>query len=456
MSDDRLMVSVSGVRGTIGNTLTPLVACEFGAAFGAHLGAGSTVALGSDTRPSGAMIRAALSAGLLASGVNVVDLGVVTTPGCALMTRQLGAAGGVIVTASHNPSEYNGIKFLQPTGPALRAADAAKLKAIWEEKHFSFVGTDRQGRLCRDETTDEHHLSAVLGTVDVQAIRKAGFRVVLDSINGAGCRVTPKLFDALGVEVIHLNGTPDGNFAHRPEPIEENLTDLCAAVTRHGAVVGFAQDPDADRLVIVDELGRFIGEEYTLALAVAYALSKTPGPVVTNLATSRMVDDIAAATGASVFRSPTGEANVVELMESVNAVIGGEGNGGVIDPRVVLVRNSLVGIAMMLECLATTGQTVSRRVSEIPAYTMLKTKMPCPAGVAGEIAAKVEAEFAGVDGATFNHEDGLRIDLPAGWVSVRESNTEPICRVMAEAADAPAAQALIDQVATIAQEIIRR
>jgi phosphomannomutase len=454
MSDDRLMVTVSGVRGTIGKTLTPLVACEFGAAFGTSLGAHVTVTLGSDTRPSGAMIRAALSAGLLGCGVNVVDLGVVTTPGCALMTRQLGAAGGVIVTASHNPSEYNGIKFLQPTGPALRAADAAKLKAIWESKQFAFVGTDEQGTLCQDTSTDEQHLAAVLKTVNVDAIRQAKFRVVVDSINGAGCRVTPKLLDALGVELIHLNNTPDGNFAHKPEPIAENLTDLCAAVKQHGAHVGFAQDPDADRLVIVDEQGRFIGEEYTLALAVAYALSKTPGPVATNLATSRMVDDIAAATGVSVFRSPTGEANVVEKMEAVNAVIGGEGNGGVIDPRVVLVRNSLVGIAMTLECLATTGQTVSQRVSEIPAYTMLKTKMPCPAGVASEIAAKVQAEFANVEGATFNHDDGLRIDLPGGWVSVRESNTEPICRVMAEATDQAAAQALIDQVATVAKAII--
>ncbi len=454
MSDDRLMVSVSGVRGTIGKTLTPLVACEFGAAFGTFLGAGATVTLGSDTRPSGAMIRSALSAGLLGCGVHVVDLGVVTTPGCALMTRQLGAAGGVIVTASHNPSEYNGIKFLQPTGPALRAAGAARLKAIWESKQFAFVDTDNQGAFCQDGSTDDHHLAAVLKTVDVDVIRNARFRVVVDSINGAGCRVTPKLLDALGVERIHLNSTPDGKFAHKPEPIVENLTDLCAAVKEHNAHAGFAQDPDADRLVVVDEQGRFIGEEYTLALTTGYVLSKTPGPVATNLATSRMVDDIAAKAGVQVFRSPTGEANVVECMEAVGAVIGGEGNGGVIDPRVVLVRNSLVGIALLLESLATTGKTVSQRVSDIPAYTMLKTKMPCPAGVAKAIAEKVQAEFAGVEGATFNHDDGLRIDLPAGWVSVRESNTEPICRVMAEAPDAPSAQALIDKVSAIAQATI--
>ena len=452
MSDDRLMVSVSGVRGTVGGTLTADVARDFGSAFAAMLGAGKTVTIGTDTRPSGPMIRQAVTDGLLAGGVNVVDLGVATTPGCALMTVQLRTDGGVIITASHNPSEYNGIKFLQPTGPGLLASQAAKLKAIWQAGDFAPAQTP--GVPCHDESTDERHLAAVRAVVDVDAIAARKFKVVVDSINGAGCRVTPKLMALLGVELVHLNATPDGDFAHKPEPIAENLTGLCDAVREHGADAGFAQDPDADRLVVVDEAGTFIGEEYTLALAVDYVLSRTPGPVGTNLATSRMVDDLVARAGVKVFRSPTGEANVVETMLANGCVIGGEGNGGVIDPRVVLVRNSLIGMALLLEAMATTGDTVSQRVSRIPAYVMLKTKMPCPAGVVAEIADRTRELFAQTPGATFDTEDGLRVDLPGAWVSVRESNTEPILRVMAEAATRDEAQALLDAVSTIARGVV--
>jgi phosphomannomutase len=452
MSDDRLMVSVSGVRGTVGGTLTLDVARDFGSAFATMLGAGKTVTIGTDTRPSGAEIRAAVIEGLLAGGVNVVDLGVATTPGCALMTVQLGTDGGVIITASHNPSQYNGIKFLQPTGPGLLATRARELKAIWEAGNFAVA--DAPGQCCEEHSTDERHIRAVCDVVDVDAVAAKKFKVVVDSINGAGCRVTPKLMAALGCELVHLNATGDGNFAHAPEPIAENLTSLCDAVREHDADVGFAQDPDADRLVVVDEAGTFIGEEYTLALATDYVLASRPGPVGTNLATSRMVDDLAARAGVKVFRSPTGEANVVETMLANGCVIGGEGNGGVIDPRVVLVRNSLIGMALILEAMAKTGQTVSQRVSQIPSYVMLKTKMPCPAGVASEISIRVCELFESHVGASFNTDDGLRVDLENAWVSVRESNTEPILRVMAEAPDEATAQSLIDQVSAIARDVV--
>ncbi|MFP4105856.1 MAG: phosphoglucosamine mutase [Phycisphaerae bacterium] len=455
MAVDRLMVSVSGVRGTIGKTLTPQIACEFGCAFGTMLGAGTTVVIGRDTRPSGAMVRASVAAGLMATGVSVVDLGVVTTPGVALMTRKLNADGGVIITASHNPPAYNGIKFLQPSGPGLRATEAARLKGIWEAKQFSFVPATECGTETADDTTHEKHIAATCDIVDVDAIKARKFKVVVDSINGAGCTVTPMLLERLGCEVVHLNGEPTGDFAHVPEPIEENLGGLCKAVAESGAVVGFAQDPDADRLVLVDENGMFIGEEYTLALTTAYVLNREKVDIATNLATSRMVDDLAGRAGTKVFRSPTGEANVVEAMEANGCPFGGEGNGGVIDPRVVPVRDSLVGMAMILQYLADTGKTLSQLATEIPSYTLVKTKMPCPAGLADSVAAETRKMFEGRDDVTFNDADGLRIDLPSAWLCVRASNTEPIMRIFAEAPDADEAQELVDRVKAVADSLIR-
>ena len=267
---DRLMVSVSGVRGTVGGTLTPLVARDFGFAFARMLGPGlpgrrrrprhgpypcqgdkpgGAVVLGRDTRPSGPMFRDAVSAGLLAGGVNVVDLGVVTTPGVALMTGRLRASGGVIITASHNPAEYNGIKFLQPTGTGLTAAGAGRLKSLWQGGDFDLPDEGEQGAQSSDATTHDAHVEAVCGVCDVAGVAGRHFKVVLDSINGAGCTVTPMLLARLGCEVVHINAEPNGQFAHAPEPVEENLAGLCEAVREHGAAVGFAQDPDADRLV---------------------------------------------------------------------------------------------------------------------------------------------------------------------------------------------------------------
>jgi phosphomannomutase len=248
--EDRLMVSVSGVRGTIGTTLTPLTACEFGCAFGTMLGAGKTVVIGRDSRPSGAMIQNAISAGLMSCGLNVIDLGIATTPGIALK-----ADGGVIITASHNPIAYNGIKFLQPTGPALTAKSAAKLKEIWQAKKFNMVDSVHQGQLSRNTKVHIEHTDAVCELVDTLGIATKRFKVVLDSINGAGCVASPMLLGRLGCELKHLNNEATGLFAHTPEPIRENITQLCDEVRRQKAAVGFAQDPDADRLVVVDENG---------------------------------------------------------------------------------------------------------------------------------------------------------------------------------------------------------
>jgi len=458
----RLMVSVSGVRGEVGKTLTPATAAAFGAAFGTMLGAGKTVVIGRDSRPSGPMVRSAVVSGLGSCGVSVVDLGVVTTPGVALMTGRLGADGGVVITASHNPIQWNGIKFLRPNGVGLSVAEAARLKAVWEAGQFAYVAPAECGIESTNTQTHVIHVKAVTDIVDVPAIAARRFAVVLDSVNGAGCAATAMLLEALGCEVTHINGEPTGLFAHTPEPTEANLTGLCEAVKRHRAAIGFAQDPDADRLALVDETGRYIGEEYTLALCAAHVLARSKGSVATNLSTSRMIDDVAAAAGAEVFRTPVGEANVAGRMLEAGCVFGGEGNGGVIDPRVVPVRDSLVGIALMLDFLADGGKGKDRgkerplsvRVAELPRYAMIKTKFPCPAGAAGAVAAAAREHFAGRKGARFDDSDGLRIDLPAGWVHVRASNTEPIMRIIAEADSPPAAAALAEEVRRLADPLV--
>ena len=513
---DRLMVSVSGVRGTVGGTLTPDVACRFGCAFATMLredaaaraaggGANGTchvpsgraegdssqtrlqtaqpwhptlgekalrVALARDTRPSGAMFAHAVTAGLQSCGASVVDLGVASTPGAALMTKLLSADGGVIITASHNPGQYNGIKFLQPIGTGLWARNAARLKEIWESGRFAFAPSGALGGEERELRANGYHVDAVCATADVTGVAARRFKVVLDSINGAGCVEAPMLLGRLGCEVAQINGEPTGLFAHAPEPLEENLGGLCAAVRKHRAHVGFALDPDADRLAVVDETGRFIGEEYTLALAAAHVFSRRKGTIATNLVTSRMVDDLAAAAGCRVVRAPTGEANVVQAMlgEGMRerCILGGEGNGGVIDPRVGLTRDSLVGMATILQLMARTGKSVSELVQGIPAYVMIKTKFACPAEAVREIVQKAREALAagGKRGQSpaaagysplsprFNDADGLRADLPEGWVCVRASNTEPIMRIIAEAADRSQAEALIQQVRQAADAVL--
>ena len=466
---DRLMVSVSGVRGTIGSTLTPAVASEFGSAFATMLrssggrqgespaaaGKPLTVTLARDTRPSGAMLAHAVTAGLQACGAGVTDLGVVSTPGAALMTRLLKADGGVIITASHNPSQYNGLKFLQPTGTCISAETAARLKEIWESRQFSWAAPDALGGEKREGRANGFHVDAVCAITDVTGVAARRFKVVLDAINGAGCVESPMLLGRLGCETAVLNGEPTGRFAHAPEPIEENLAGLCAAVRKHRAAIGLALDPDADRLALVDETGRFIGEEYTLALAVAMTLRKRKGKVAANLVTSRMIDDIAAKAGCQVVRAPTGEANVVGAILREGCILGGEGNGGVIEPRVVLVRDSLVAMSAVLQLMAETGKTLSQLVADIPSYVMLKTKFPCPAEAVEPIVRKAREALAARPGARLNDSDGLRVDLPEGWVCVRASNTEPIMRIIAEAASRPAAEKLVSDVRAIADGVLK-
>ncbi len=441
-----LIMSVSGVRGIVGTTMTPRLAADLGAAFGTFV-RGGTVVIGRDSRPSGPMLQHAAVAGLLATGCNVVALDVVTTPGVALMIGEHKAAGGMVLTASHNPTPWNGIKFLTSQGFAPPPTDAEKIFDIYQKTAFALKDAQSIGSLRNDDSTHEKHIARVLKIVDVEAIRKNKFKVVLDSVNGAGGPGGRQLLEALGCEVIHMNAEPTGCFAHTPEPTKENLTDLCDAVRKHGAHVGFAQDPDADRLAVVDNLGRYIGEEFTVALTAKHRLSKEPGAVAVNLSTSRMVDDIAASIGkgARVVRTAVGEANVAHAILNDGCIMGGEGNGGVIDPRVVCVRDSFAGMGIVLDLLAAEGRPLDKIVDDMPHYVMIKQKFEMPRD---EIDAWLERVKTKAEG-NINVTDGIRIDWAEGWVHLRPSNTEPIARVISEAADEKTAQALVERMTAL-------
>jgi phosphomannomutase len=449
---DALMIGISGMRGTIGATLTPPVVGRMAAAFAVYLkknvgsGRHPKVVFGRDSRPSGPWVRDAAAAALIASGIEVIDLDIVTTPGVAMMVKQLSADAGIVATASHNPIEWNGLKFLNSEGVAPPPGDAAAIKQLYEDQRCDFVPVRNLVPPQRNAQTHALHIRRVLEHVDVNGIAAKRFKVVLDSVNGAGCVATATLLSKLGCEVIHLNGTPDGQFPHEPEPTEKNLVGLAAEVRRQRAAVGFAQDPDADRLAIVDETGRYIGEEYSLVLCAQWMLGRRPGVAVTNLSSSRMLDDVAAAHNSTVIRTPVGEANVIAAMLAHRAVIGGEGNGGVIDPRIVPGRDSLVGIAYVLQLMAATGLFPSKLINQIPRYQIVKTKFPCRREDAERAVAALRAKFADqrVDLA-----DGIRIDWPDGWVHARPSNTEPIMRIIAEAPDQAAAEKSIALVQSV-------
>jgi len=456
------MLSVSGARGIVGTSMTPVVAVELAAAFGSFLRSGRdprpAVCLARDGRPSGEMLGAAVTAGLLAIGCDVIDLGVVMTPTVGVMIDVLGADGGMVVTASHNPIEWNGLKCLDHEGLAPPPAQASEIIERYRAKRFSWTAVDGIGAVRHDDRGVAQHLERVLRLVDVEGIRARRFTVVLDSVNGAGCVAGRTLLERLGCEVIHLNGEPTGRFAHTPEPIEANLGDLCAVVasrvnTTSPAVVGFAQDPDADRLAVIDETGRYVGEEYTLVLAAKRVLDRHgPGALAANLSTSRMIDDLAARyPGARVLRSAVGEANVVAAMKPAKALLGGEGNGGVIVPSVCWIRDSLSAMALVLDLLAAESTPLSAIIASLPRYEMIKHKFEL-ADVGGIEAikpalARVEAAFAD---ARVNSSDGVRVDFADGWVHLRPSNTEPIVRLIAEAGTRERVWELIDEVAVAA------
>ncbi len=445
------IISVSGLRGVVGDTLTPTVAFRYAAAFAATLPPGSVV-ITRDGRANGPPLVEPIVQGLSQNGARqVFDGGIAATPTTGVLVRQLACAGGIQISASHNPAEYNGMKLFSAVGrvvPAMvgaavlekyRTLDVGNPNGSEERGASEARGARREARGTRSEyvgDTVSAHLALVERAVDVERIRARRFRVLLDANHGAGSVLGQPLLERLGCEVTLLGDKPDGQFAHPPEPTEENLATVLQQVTKVGADVGFCQDPDADRLALIDERGRYIGEEYTLAICADHVLRATPGPVVTNCSTSRMTEDLARKYRVPFYRSAVGEAHVVDEMLKRGAILGGEGNGGVIDPRVVLVRDSFVSMALVLAAMAERRLPLSALADELPRYAIYKTKV----SVARErIVPALDALEQHFGDAAVDRLDGLRLDFTRAdgnrsWLLVRASNTEPIVRIIAEAA----------------------
>ncbi|MEO1235550.1 MAG: phosphoglucosamine mutase [Planctomycetota bacterium] len=442
------MLSVSGMRGLVGRSITPPVVSRYTAALGTWIKQSRhtphpLVVVGRDSRPSGLMFEYAAVAGLTSVGCRVVRVGVLSTPGVAIMLKRLAGDGGLVITASHNPTPWNGLKPLRHDGVSPPAADAQRIIERFQQDTADHVTVEDLQPVTDDLTGVSVHRDVVADIVDAEAIRAAKLKAVVDSVHGAGGDEAAALLDHLGVERVHLYAQPTGHFPHTPEPTKDNLTELCKRVAQENADVGFAQDPDADRLAVVDEHGTYIGEEYTLALCAMHR-TRERDVAVANLSTSRMLDDIAAAVGASVVRTPVGEANVAAGMREHQAHLGGEGNGGIIWAPVSYVRDSLVGMALILEMLAQRKQPLSDLVASTPAYAIVKDKLELPSrDQADPVLAWTADHFADQKVDT---QDGVRIDWPDRWVHVRPSNTEPILRIIAEAVTADQARALIDEV----------
>src|SRR5262245_9257013 len=353
-----LKISISGVRGVIGDSLTPALLTRFAQAFGTYVGSG-TIVIGRDTRTSGEMVRQAVIAGLLSSGCRVIDLDICPVPTVQLIVRERRANGGIAITASHNPAEWNALKFVNAEGLFLSAGQGRELLDIYHQGDYTKVAGAEMRSVERYQGALDAHINAIIDTVGVLPATSRKLKVALDSCNGAGSVIAPRLLATLGAEVVAINTTPDGSFPRGAEPIPENLSALCQLVKESGADLGVAQDMDADRLAVVDESSKPIGEDYTLVLATRYVLGKTPGAVVTNLSTTSAMDAIVKLFDCPLHRSKIGEVNVTEMMQKLGAVVGGEGNGGVIYPRINFCRDSQVGMALILHLLAETGQTVS-------------------------------------------------------------------------------------------------
>lgn len=443
---DELIISVSGLRGIVGQSLTAEVAGRYAAAFASTLPPGPVV-LTRDGRSHGPMLAEAIAAALTSAGRPVLDAGPAATPTTGILVRAEQCAGGVQISASHNPPEYNGIKLFSAEGRVIpaEAGEAVRQRYLAGEAP---PAAEEPGTVEQLHNSVTAHLMAIEDAVDVDLIRSKQFRVLLDANHGAGAVLGQPLLELLGCEVTVLGAEPDGQFAHTPEPTAENLASVLPKVTELGAAVGFCQDPDADRLALIDERGRYVGEEYTLALCVEHVLSQDPGPVVTNCSTSRMTQDIAERHGVAFHHSAVGEANVVNKMIEVEAMLGGEGNGGVIDPRIGPVRDSFIGMALTLEALATRGEPLSKLIDELPRYAIHKAKVTV---ARDQISAALDALAAHFTDATADRTDGLRLDWPAEkkWLLVRASNTEPIVRIFCEAATAEEAKKVADEAASV-------
>lgn len=444
---DTLMISVSGMRGHVGTDLTPELVARHAAALGAWVrgNGGSTVVIGRDSRTSGEMFAMAAAAGFASVGIDVIDVGVVPTPTVQMAVEHHHAGAGLIITASHNPVEWNALKFVGPDGIFLDQQSGAAVRQLAEDGPAR-SGWDGIGRITRDGDAVSRHLDAILAldVIDVDAIRAALIPVALDSVRGAGGPVMTELFRRLGSAVHGTNLEPDGRFPREPEPLPANLGELGELVRRTGAAVGMAVDPDVDRLALVDELGQPIGEDYTLALAIRAVLgarpaASPPATVVVNLSTSLVVEDAARDHGARFLRAPVGEANVARAMVAEGALIGGEGNGGVMYPALHVGRDAPLAAALILHHLAREGRPLSELVAAAPRYAIVKAKTPRGA----DLARKYQALEARFPEAERDHSDGLRLGWPDRWLHVRPSGTEPIIRLIAEAPTAAEAEELV-------------
>ncbi len=442
-----LMVSVSGVRGRVGDPLTPELMTGIAAALGAHLREvedGRTVCVARDSRVSGPMFVRAVTAGLQSVGCDVVDLGVVPTPTLLMAVREHGAIGGIGVTASHNPAEWNALKLVSSEGIFLDAERSASFRAYLAQTDPPRATWDALGNVSHDPAAWDRHLARILELpqLDVDAIRSARLRVAVDCVHGAGGPVVTELLEHLGCEVIGMGMEPDGWFPRDPEPTAANLSGLGELVATSGAAVGLAIDPDADRLSLVDETGKPMGEDLTLALAAAAVLPSLRGPVVTNLSTSRVVEDVAAAFDVPLVRAPVGEVNVARRMQQEDAAIGGEGNGGVILPALHFTRDAPLACALVLQHLAVEGLTPSEAVARWPSYEIVKEKVAFPREALADGYAALQADLAA---GSLDTSDGLRLDWPdrRSWLHVRPSGTEPVVRLIAEAPDVEEARGLV-------------
>lgn len=458
-----LIRSISGIRGTIGGKpgegLSPMDVVKYTAAFGQLMKKLSgknrpKVVVGRDARPSGPMVAHLVRGTLVGLGFEVIDLGLATTPTTEMAVAGEGADAGIILTASHNPKQWNALKLLNAQGEFISAEQGAEVLRIAESDAFSFVPVDELGSVRHDDTWTDKHIAAILALdlIDAAAIRARRFKVAVDAVNSVGGVAVPKLLKALGVaEVVEVNCTPDGQFAHNPEPLPAHLTDLSEAVVKHRADLGISVDPDVDRLALVCEDGRFFGEEYTLVACADHVLAQRPGDTVSNLSSSRALDDVAERHGRKRHASAVGEVNVVELMRKVNAPIGGEGNGGVILSELHYGRDALAGIALFLTLLAKKGGNASGLRKSYPDYFISKNKIQLEAGM--DVQALVDAMQQRHKEQPHSTVDGLRIEFGKEWVHLRKSNTEPIVRIYAESDGMAKADALAERIMAEMKEL---
>ena len=459
-----LIKSISGIRGTIGgkpgDTLNPLDIVKFTSAYATFIrrsgkSKSNTIVVGRDGRISGDMVRNIVCGTLMGIGYDVVNIGMATTPTTELAVAMEQAAGGIIITASHNPRQWNALKLLNEKGEFLTAADGEEVLAIAEREDFEYASVDNLGKYTEDNSFNQRHIDSVLNLklVDCEAIKNAHFKVLVDAVNSVGGIIMPQFLDALGVEYKILNGEPTGDFAHNPEPLAKNLGEIMGEMAKGGYDLGIVVDPDVDRLVFISENGEMFGEEYTLVSVADYVLSKTPGNTVSNLSSTRALRDVTERHGGKYTAAAVGEVNVTTQMKNVNAVIGGEGNGGVIYPESHYGRDALVGVALFLSHLAHKGCTASELKASYPEYFMAKNRIDLtPTADIDAILAKVKEVYS-------NEEiidiDGVKINFANSWVHLRKSNTEPIIRVYSEASTLKEAEELGEKLIAVVQSMAK-